>query len=725
MGRHSVPDPDEAPDDPRAPHDDGAQGFSYDQPSYEQGYEAGPGYGEPGSGEPAYANRDFAGDEHDDQTGYEQADFDDSDYEDDYDEAGYEEPASRQPGYEPNFWERDEPDYRYEEPEAPTHSFAANPPPPSRPPVTGRAHGGDWEGGEWTGSHRAVDPKRRGVSIGVIAALVAVVVVVGGVIGWRFFGDALSNRSHAGAARCVEGEVAVAVVADPSIADPLRALADKYNQTAAPVGDRCVKVGVRPADSDAVVNGFVGAWPGELGERPALWIPGSSVSEARLEAATGEQTVSDSRSLVTSPVVLAVRPQLKDALAQQNWSTLPALQTNPTSMDGLNLSGWGSLRLALPLTEDSDAGYLAAEAVATTSAPPGAPATAGTSAVSTLMAGQPKLADSKASTALDALLQAGDPATTPVHAVVTTEQLLYQRGGSMPDAKGQLTSWLPPGPTAIADYPTVLLAGSWLSQEQVSAASEFARYLRGAEPMTELAKAGFRTDGGTPPKNDVVDLGSLPAPMSVGDNSMRATLANAVSGPPSAGPNTPSGTGPVSVMLDQTLNLGPVVAALKARVAALPPNAVVGLTAFNGAEGSTLVALGPLGDPVQGQPRSAALIAGLDGLASTTSGRVSFTTLRNVYTDAVTNFRAGQPNSVLIITSGPHTDQSLNGAGLQDTIRAAFDPAKKVAINVINVGDDPDRATWQAITEITGGQYQGVPASDSPEMVSNINDLLN
>jgi hypothetical protein len=48
-----------------------------------------------------------------------------------------------------------------------------------------------------------------------------------------------------------------------------------------------------------------------------------------------------------------------------------------------------------------------------------------------------------------------------------------------------------------------------------------------------------------------------------------------------------------------------------------------------------------------------------------------------------------------------------------------------VAINVIDVGDDPDRATWQAITEITGGQYQNVSASDSPEMVANINDLLN
>ncbi|MDT5241614.1 MAG: hypothetical protein QOD97_3812, partial [Mycobacterium sp.] len=416
MGRHSIPDPDEAPDDPRAPLGDDAEGFSYDQPGYE------PGYGEPGFGEPGYANRDFAGDEHDDQTGYEQPGFDAADYDEaDYDEADYDEPAPRQPGYEANYWQQDEPDYRYDEPDAPTHSFAANPP-PARPPLTGPAHGGDWEGGEWTGSHRAVDPKRRGVSVGVIVALVTVVVVVGAIILWRFFGDALSSRSELAAARCVEGEVAVAVVADPSIADPLRALADQYNQTAAPVGDRCVKVAVRPADSDAVVNGFVGAWPGELGARPALWIPGSSVSEARLEAAAGEQTVSDSRSLVTSPVVLAVRPQLKDALAQQNWSTLPALQTNPTSMDGLNLQGWGSLRLALPLTEDSDASYLAAEAVATTSAPPGVPATAGTPAVSTLIAGQPKLADTRASTAMDALLQTADPAAAQVHAVVSTEQ---------------------------------------------------------------------------------------------------------------------------------------------------------------------------------------------------------------------------------------------------------------------------------------------------------------
>ena len=189
--------------------------------------------------------------------------------------------------------------------------------------------------------------------------------VVGAIILWRFFGDALSNRSVAAAARCVEGEVAVAVVADPSIADPLRALADRYNETAAPVGDRCVKVAVKPADSDAVVNGFVGPWPGELGERPALWIPGSSVSEARLEAAAGPAD----RQRQSLPGHLAGGARRSSATEERAGTAelvaLPGLQTNPTALDGLNLPGWGSLRLAMPLTGDSDATYLAAEAVAT------------------------------------------------------------------------------------------------------------------------------------------------------------------------------------------------------------------------------------------------------------------------------------------------------------------------------------------------------------------------
>lgn len=581
-----------------------------------------------------------------------------------------------------------------------------------------------WDSGEWTGSHRAITPGRRKVSPAVIVALVAVVVVVGAFILWRFFGDALSSRSHEASARCVEGEVTVAVLADPSIADQVRALADTYSKTAAPVGDKCVKVAVRPADSDAVVNGFVGQWPGDLGDRPALWIPASTVSEARLESAAGAKTVSNSRPLVTSPVLLAIRPELKAALAEQNWSTLPTLQNNPTGLDELNLPGWGSLKLSLPLGGNSDATYLAAEAVAAASAPQGAPATAGVTAVQSLMAGQPKLADTNAATALDALVNAADPAAAPVHAVVTTEQQLFKRGADLADAAQKLTSWTPPGPVAIADYPAVLLSGDWLSQEQIGAASEFDRFMRKPEQLAEFAKAGFRAEGVQAPQSPVTDFAPLGQPLSVGDNETRATMA--------AGLTAPAQGQTVTIMLDQSMTtdeggksrLANVVTALDARLQALPPTAAVGLWTFDGVAGRSEVSTGPLGDPVAGQPRSAALKSSLDGQTASGGGAVSFTTLRLVYGDALNAFRDGQTNSVLVITAGPHTDQSLSGSGLVDYIKGAANPAKPVAVNVIDFGADSDRATWEAVAQASGGQYQNVANSAGPELPAALATLL-
>ena len=678
MGRHSIPDPEDSAGED-TPAEPPTQRFGRQQPAEP---DDGPGYREPGY----------------DESGHGETDYDEPDY-----------PNADYP----------EPDEDHAQPQ-PGRGGGAAPPPRS----SGAQHTGEWEGGEWTGSHRAVATGRRGVSIGVIAALVAVVVVVGGFILWRFFGDALSHRTDAAAARCVDGELAVAVVADPSVADQVRKLADTYNRSAAPVADRCVKVGVKPADSDQVVNGFIGKWPAELGERPALWIPASSVSEARLEGAAGAQTVTDSRSLVTSPVLLAVRPQLKDALAQQNWGTLPDLQTDSTALDELNLTGWGPLRLSLPLSGDSDASYLAAEAVAAASAPAGAPAGAGAGAVNTLVGNQPKLADTKASTAMDAMLSATDPATAPVHAVVTTEQQLFQRAASMPDAKTKVASWLPPGPTAIADYPTVLLSGNWLSQEQVSAASEFARFMRKPEQLAELAKAGFRTEGGTPPKSDVTNFAPVGAPLSVGDAATRATLANTLTAPV----ESPA----VTIMLDQSMptdeggksRLANVVAALNARLQALPPSSAIGLWTFDGTDGRSEVSTGPLSDPLNGQPRSAALTSALNSQNASGGGAVSFTTLRLIYTDVMANYRQGQNNSILVITGGPHTDQSLDGPGLQQYIRGAFDQARPVAVNVIDFGTDSDRATWEAVAQASGGTYQNLGSSAGPELTTAISTFL-
>ncbi|ORW95814.1 hypothetical protein AWB92_08325 [Mycobacterium sp. IEC1808] len=624
-------------------------------------------------------------------------------------------------------------DYSHEDPYATDDTFASGPddaypefaagpasaPPPAAP--SSRFGGGHRGLGERLGGHRS-DGGRRGVSIGVIVALVAVVVVVGTVILWTFFGDALSHRSHTAAARCVGGKETVAVIADPSIADPVQQLAESYNATSGPVGDHCMVVSVKQAGSDAVLGGFAGKWPADLGGQPALWIPGSSISAARL-AASG-QKITESHSLVTSPVMLAVRPELGQALGNQGWAALPGLQTNPNSLAALNLPAWGSLRLALPMTGNADASLLAGEAVAAGAVPPGAPPTQGVGAVRTLLGAQPKLADNSLTEALNALLKPGDAATAPVHAVVTTEQQLYLRGQSLSDAKSTLASWLPPGAVPVADYPAVLLGGSWVNQEQASAANGFARYMQKPEQLAKLAKAGFRVSGVKPPSSPVTSFAALPSTLSVGDDALRATLAEAMTAPSSGLAAT--------IMLDQSMpadeggksRLANVIGALQDKIKSLPANAAVGLWTFDGHEGRSEVTSGPLGDPVNGQPRSAALTAALDKQYSSAGGAVSFTTLRLLYQEVQANYRAGQPNSILVITSGPHTDQTLDGPGLQDFIRKSADPAKPIAVNVIDFGADPDKATWEAVAQLSGGGYQNLTTSASPDLAAALSTFL-
>jgi hypothetical protein len=263
-----------------------------------------------------------------------------------------------------------------------------------------------------------------------------------------------------------------------------------------------------------------------------------------------------------------------------------------------------------------------------------------------------------------------------------------------------------------------LLSGSWVSGEQASAASEFARFMRKPEQLTALAKAGFRADGAAPQGNDVVTFPQLGAPLSIDDESVRATLAAAVSSPATGSATT--------IMLNQAMGadeggksrLANVVAALTNRIGALPPNAAVGLWTFNGVEGKSAVPLGPVSD------QSAAVTGTLGGLTPSGSGAVSFTTLRLAYGEALTNFRDGQANSILVITQGPHTDQSLDGPGLVQYIKSAVDPAKQVAVNVIDFGDDSDRATWEAVAQASGGTYQNVATSDSPDLAAAVTNLL-
>jgi hypothetical protein len=118
------------------------------------------------------------------------------------------------------------------------------------------------------------------------------------------------------------------------------------------------------------------------------------------------------------------------------------------------------------------------------------------------------------------------------------------------------------------------------------------------------------------------------------------------------------------------------------------------------------------------------LTSALSSQTASGGGAVSFTTLRMLYTDMMANFRQGQSNSILLITAGPHTDQSLDGNGLQAYIRGAFDPARPVAVNVIDFGSDPDRATWEAVAQTSGGSYQNLASSAGPDLTTAVTQFL-
>jgi hypothetical protein len=47
-----------------------------------------------------------------------------------------------------------------------------------------------------------------------------------------------------------------------------------------------------------------------------------------------------------------------------------------------------------------------------------------------------------------------------------------------------------------------------------------------------------------------------------------------------------------------------------------------------------------------------------------------------------------------------------------------------VAINVIDFGGDPDRAAWEGVAQISGGGYQNLSTSASPDLATAITTFV-
>ncbi|MGU3294757.1 substrate-binding domain-containing protein [Williamsia sp. M5A3_1d] len=388
------------------------------------------------------------------------------------------------------------------------------------------------------GQHRTDECRRRGISRGLSLTILAVIVVVALVVGWNLLGNSLSDDGDAAARTCVEGEQTVTVLADADIAAPLATIAQAWSATRPVIRDACVTLTVRPSDPKTTLEGLTGTWDAaSMGEYPAAWVPASSVWSAQLLAARSAVVDGDPESLVSSPVVLAVAPELARAAAGRvSWIELPTLQRDDDSLAGFGLRGWSSLRMARASGPGSDATVLASQAVATEVGR----ATADgltvadaqsqqvTSTLGDLRRRSPVATDGSAVRTLTTIAGDGDPAGATVHAVPITEQALY--AATRDTAQPSVVELRPTGATPSADHPVIDLTGPQVNATQAEAVGAFFRFARTPEQLRTITALGFRGGTSLPARTAAVSFGVIETPMPAPEPAAGAAIARLVLG---------------------------------------------------------------------------------------------------------------------------------------------------------------------------------------------------
>ncbi|WOC13968.1 hypothetical protein [Gordonia sp. MP11Mi] len=369
-------------------------------------------------------------------------------------------------------------------------------------------------------SKHSTGGQRQFIARPLVAIVLVVILVAAAITAWTKLGDHIDDTATTDAATCVEGKATIPIVADPAVAPGLQRIAQSYNDTSPIVRDHCVTVQVRPADARATLEGLTARdWDTKaFGAFPGAWVPESSVWAAALQSAKAKALQGPPESLVSSPVRLAVEPEVaKAANGRLAWTGLPDL-TMANSLSAFGHRNWGSLRMAMPNGPQSDATALAAQAVAAgtadqkgslTLAEVNAPRVR--SAVEQLMSAPPRVGDGSTEAAVTAIASANDPANAEVRAVPVTEQRLYAL--TKDDKSARIADVAPTGSTPVADYPVVRLSGDQVPPHVGDAVAEFFTFARKPPQMKLLTGMGFRGSGPLPAATATVKFGDVNDPL--------------------------------------------------------------------------------------------------------------------------------------------------------------------------------------------------------------------
>lgn len=399
--------------------------------------------------------------------------------------------------------------------------------------------------------------RQRGVSRGVVFTVLAVILVAGLVVVWNQLGNRIDDEADRAAATCVEGTTTVPVIADASLVPGLTTIAQAYAETKPVIRDHCITIKVRAGDSKVTLDGLAGSWDSTtMGAFPAAWVPQSSIWAAELTAAKPAAVDGRPESLVTSPVVLAMNPDLAKAFGDDlTWGQLPTLQTRDNSLAGVGRDGWGSLRMAMPLGTGSDATALSSQAIAaavtrTTGALTESDATSQrvASSVGAVLRDAPATPDGTPASAVETIAASTDPATAAIRAVPVTEQSLY--AGTRDDSRVRVTEVVPGGATPIADYPIIKTAGSAVSTAHTDAVADFFAFANRPEQLAALTALGFRGAAAMPKPSAAVTFPVIENPMPNPEQGAIVAINRVVYGPGIAPP-------PASATTEQTSDSSP------------------------------------------------------------------------------------------------------------------------------------------------------------------------
>lgn len=525
---------------------------------------------------------------------------------------------------------------------------------------------------------------------------------------------------------CSGEPVSITVAAAPAQFPVLSGLGRSWNATEPVLAGRCLAAVVVMKGSSEMAAALAPSWDTERdGPRPDVWVPDSTlwmlVASSRPD--TGPMIPGTATSIASSPVVLAVRRPLAEALGwperDLGWTDVIGAFSQPETWSRLGHPEWSGLRFGMTDPTLSTSGLAATLALLDTDADGELSDAELTAAVAfTQLLGSMAqdttvyLNDQREAAAVE------DPADGPaVAAFPVLERDIAAFNGTTPTM--DLVPIYAEQATIVADFPFVILGAPWVDETRYAAAELFRDFILGPEGQEAMAAEGFRRPDHTPADPERLPTGRgfrhtfaeprrQPGPSAISqliaDWTALQRQSNIIVLLDTSGSmveGVPGTSRTRMQLLQETATTG---------FGLLNPDSKIGLWQFATNLTPTtdyreLVPYGPLSGTVGGVPRGQALVEAVQGLRAGGDTGL-YDTVYAAFQEIQRHWEPNDTNAVLLITDGRNDDPG-GGLSLEELLtrlRAEMRPERPTPVICIAVGPDADAEALRQISAATGGR---------------------